>query len=142
MSDVDDKIESREIMQGSIGIAETVRAAQPGVVAVYPITPQTHIVEHLARLAADGKLRSQYITADAEFSAASVLWGAAAAGVRSYTASASQGLLLMTEVIFNMAGTRLPAVFTAVNRSISPPINIQVDHQDSMTLREIGRAHV
>lgn len=135
---MNDKIESREIMQGSIAIAETVRAAQPGVIAVYPITPQTHIVEHLARLVADGKLKSQCITADSEFSAASVLWGAVAAGVRSYTASASQGLLLMTEVIFNMAGTRLPAVFTAVNRSISPPINIQVDHQDSMILRDSG----
>jgi len=133
-----DIIKSKEIMQGSIAIAETIRAIEPGVIAVYPITPQTHILEHLARLAADGKLKSQYITVESEFSAASVIFGSVAAGVRSYTASASQGLLLMTEVIFNMAGTRLPAVLTAVNRSISPPINIQVDHQDTMTLRDSG----
>lgn len=131
-------IKSKEIMQGSAAIAETIKAIAPGVIAVYPITPQTHILEHLARLVADGQLKSKYITVESEFSAASVIFGAAAAGVRSYTASASQGLLLMTEVIFNMAGTRLPAVITAVNRSLSPPINIQVDHQDTMTLRDSG----
>lgn len=131
-------VKSKEILQGSIAIAEAVKAAEPGVIAVYPITPQTHIVEHLARLVANGELKSKYVTVDSEFSAASVIFGGAAAGVRSYTASASQGLLLMTEVVFNMAGTRLPAVFSAVNRSISPPINIQVDHQDTMTLRDAG----
>jgi pyruvate ferredoxin oxidoreductase alpha subunit len=131
-------VKSREILQGSVAIAETVKAVEPGVIAVYPITPQTHILEHLARLVADGKMNSRYITVDSEFSAASVVYGSSAAGVRSYTASASQGLLLMAEVVFNMAGTRLPVVFTAVNRSISPPINIQVDHQDTMTLRDSG----
>lgn len=131
-------VKSREILQGSVAVAETVKAIEPGVIAVYPITPQTHILEHLARLVADGRLNSRFITVDSEFSAASVVFGAAAAGVRSYTASASQGLLLMTEVIYNMAGTRLPAVITAVNRSISPPINIQVDHQDTMSLRDSG----
>ncbi len=131
-------IKCREIMQGSIAVAETVGALEPGVIGVYPITPQTHIVEHLARLVANGNINSKYINADSEFSAASILYGASAAGVRSYSASSSQGLLLMTEVIFNMAGTRLPAVFSAVNRSLSPPINIQVDHQDTMTLRDSG----
>lgn len=131
-------LKSREIMQGSIAIAETVCAIKPGVIGVYPITPQTHIVEHLAKLVADGKSSSKYVMADSEFSAASIVFGAAAAGVRSYSASSSQGLLLMTEVIFNMAGTRLPGVFSAVNRSLSPPINIQVDHQDTMTLRDSG----
>ncbi len=125
-------------MQGSIAVAETIGALEPGVIGVYPITPQTHIVEHLARLVANGAINSRYINADSEFSAASILYGAASAGVRSYSASSSQGLLLMTEVIFNMAGTRLPGVFSAVNRSLSPPINIQVDHQDTMTLRDSG----
>lgn len=125
-------------MQGSVAVARTVKAVNPGVIAVYPITPQTHIVEHLARLVADGDLNARYLTVDSEFSAASVVLGASAAGARSYTASASQGLLLMTEVIYNMAGTRLPGVFTAVNRSLSPPINIQVDHQDTMALRDSG----
>ncbi len=131
-------VKNREIMQGSIAVAETIGALEPAVIGVYPITPQTHIVEHLARLVANGTINSKYINADSEFSAASILYGAAAAGVRSYSASSSQGLLLMTEVIFNMAGTRLPAVFSAVNRSLSPPINIQVDHQDTMTLRDSG----
>lgn len=131
-------VKSREIMQGSIAIAETIKAVGPGVISVYPITPQTHIVEHLARLVADGHLSSIYVNVDSEFSAASVIFGSVAAGIRSYTASSSQGLLLMTEVIFNMAGTRLPGVFSAVNRSVSPPVNIQVDHQDTMTLRDSG----
>lgn len=133
-----DKVKSRQIMQGSIAIAETICAIQPDVIGIYPITPQTHIIEHLAKLASTGKARGQYVIADSEFSAASIVFGAAAAGARSYSASSSQGLLLMTEVIFNMAGTRLPAVFSAVNRSLSPPINIQVDHQDTMTLRDSG----
>ncbi len=131
-------IKKRGIMQGSIAIAETVSSAEPGVIAAYPITPQTHIVEHLSRLAANGQYKGEYITVDSEFSAASVVFGASAAGVRSYTASASQGLLLMTEVIFHMAGTRLPGVISATNRSLAPPINIQVDHQDTMTMRDSG----
>lgn len=131
-------VKSKQIMQGSMAIADTVVSVEPGVIAAYPITPQTHIVEQLARLIASRKSKSKYMTVDSEFSAASVVFGAVAAGIRSYTASASQGLLLMTEVIFNMAGTRLPGVFTAVNRSLSPPINIQVDHQDTMTLRDSG----
>lgn len=131
-------IKSKQIMQGSMAIADTVVSVEPGVIAAYPITPQTHIVEQLARLIASRKSKSKYLTVDSEFSAASVVFGSVAAGIRSYTASASQGLLLMTEVIFNMAGTRLPGVFTAVNRSLAPPINIQVDHQDTMTLRDSG----
>ncbi len=131
-------IKKRGIMQGSIAIAETVSSAEPGVIAAYPITPQTHIVEHLSRLSANGQYKGEYITVDSEFSAASVVFGASAAGVRSYTASASQGLLLMTEVIFHMAGTRLPGVISATNRSLAPPINIQVDHQDTMTMRDSG----
>lgn len=131
-------IKSKRILQGSIAIAETVMATEPGVIAVYPITPQTHIIEHMSLLIAQRNLKSKYLRVDSEFSAASSVFGAVAAGVRSYTASASQGLLLMTEVIFNMAGTRLPGIFTAVNRSLSPPINIQVDHQDTMALRDSG----
>ncbi|WP_366925165.1 transketolase C-terminal domain-containing protein [Halomonas sp.] len=132
------KSSESKTLQGSIAIAETICSLEPGVIGAYPITPQTHIVEHLAKLTEEGLLKGKYIIADSEFSAASILFGAAAAGVRSYSASSSQGLLLMTEVIFNMAGTRLPGVFSAVNRSLSPPINIQVDHQDSMTLRDSG----
>jgi pyruvate ferredoxin oxidoreductase alpha subunit len=83
-------------------------------------------------------LNSEYVRVESEFSAASVVSGASAAGSRSYTASASQGLLLMTEVLYASAGMRLPFVITGVNRSISAPINIQVDHQDTISLRDTG----
>jgi pyruvate ferredoxin oxidoreductase alpha subunit len=119
-------------------VALAVKASRPHVVSAFPISPQTHIVENLARMVADGELSVEYIRTESEFSAASVLAGASAAGSRSYTASSSQGLLLMTEVLYASAGMRLPFVITAVNRSISAPINIQVDHQDSMSLRDAG----
>ncbi len=134
----EDLVKQRDVMQGSVAVGEAIKSAEPGVIAAFPITPQTHIVEYLAKLVNNGELNSKYINVDSEFSAASTVFGSSAAGVRSYTASASQGLMLMTEVIFNMAGTRLPVVFTAVNRSLAPPINIQVDHQDSMTMRDSG----
>jgi pyruvate ferredoxin oxidoreductase alpha subunit len=108
------------------------------VISAFPISPQTHIVEALARMVADGELNSEYVRVESEFSAASVVSGAAAAGSRSYTASSSQGLLLMAEVLYASAGMRLPFVITGVNRSISAPINIQVDHQDTMSLRDAG----
>src|SRR5512135_3453599 len=113
-----------EILEGSMAVALAVKACKPGVISAYPISPQTHIVEYLAKMAASGELNSEYVLADSEFSAASIIYGASAAGVRSYTASSSQGLLLMTEVIYNAAGTRLPMVFTGVNRAISAPISI------------------
>lgn len=132
-------VDSTNILQGSTAVAQAIKAVEPGVIAVYPITPQTHIIERLGDMVANGELNNcKYINVDSEFSAASAVFGSVATGVRSYTASASQGLLLMTEVIFNMAGTRIPAVFSAVNRSLSPPINIQIDHQDTMTLRDSG----
>jgi len=127
-----------EVMEISRGIAEAVKACRPQVIASFPITPQTHIIEHLAQMVADGELDCQYIPSDSEFASASIVHGASAAGVRAYTASASQGLLLMTEVLWNMAGTRLPVVLTGANRGLSPPINIQCDHQDTFSLRDSG----
>jgi pyruvate ferredoxin oxidoreductase alpha subunit len=127
-----------DIFEGSMAVALAVKACKPGVISAYPISPQTHIVEALAKMVADGELNSQYVLSDSEFSAASIVYGASAAGVRSYTASSSQGLLLMTEVIYNAAGTRLPMVLTGVNRAISAPISIQVDHQDTLSLRDSG----
>jgi len=126
------------VMEGSMAIARAVRDARPGVIPAYPITPQTHIVEFLAEMAAKGELDAEYIRVDSEFSAASVLFGASAAGVRAYTASASQGLALMTEVIFSLAGSRLPVVLTGCNRQLSSPISLQPDHQDTMLLRDSG----
>jgi pyruvate ferredoxin oxidoreductase alpha subunit len=126
------------VMEGSMAIAQAVKACRPAVISAYPITPQTHIVEALARMVADGDLDAEYVRADSEFSAASILAGASATGVRTYTASASQGLLLMTEVMYYLAGARLPVVFTGANRQISVPLGLQPEHQDSVSLRDAG----
>ncbi len=126
------------VLEGSEAVAMAVKACRPQVIASYPISPQTHIVERLAGMVADNDLDAQYIRVESEFSAASVVSGASAAGSRAYTASSSQGLLLMTEVLYASAGLRLPFVITGVNRTISAPISIQVDHQDSMSLRDSG----
>ncbi|HEY5532836.1 MAG TPA: transketolase C-terminal domain-containing protein [Candidatus Anoxymicrobiaceae bacterium] len=128
----------RQILEGSQAVAEFIGLCRPKVVCAYPITPQTHIVEGLARMLAEGKLDAGYVLADSEFTAASVVLGASATGARAYTATSSQGLLLMTEVMFNIAGLRLPVVMTVANRSISAPINIWNDQQDSMSLRDCG----
>lgn len=128
----------RQALEGSQAIARTVALCRPQVVAAYPITPQTHIVENIAKLVADGKLDCEYISVESEFSAASVVLGAAAAGSRTYTASASQGILLMTEVLYNIAGMRIPMVMTCANRAISAPLSIWNDQQDSMSVRDAG----
>ena len=127
-----------KVVEGSEAVALAVKACRPHVISAFPISPQTHIVEALARMVADGDLSAQFVRVESEFSAASVMAGASAAGSRSYTASSSQGLLLMTEVLYASAGMRLPFVMTGVNRSVSAPINIQVDHQDTMSLRDAG----
>lgn len=127
-----------EVVEGSEAVALAVKACRPQVLSAFPISPQTHIVERLAKMVADGELAAEYVRAESEFSAASVLSGASAAGARSYTASSSQGLILMTEVLYASAGMRLPFVLTGVNRAISAPITIQVDHQDTMSLRDCG----
>ncbi len=128
----------KEFLEGSRAVAEIVRLCKPGVISAYPITPQTHIVEELAQMVADGDLRAQFINVESEHSAASTVLGASATGVRAYTATSSQGLLYMAEVIFNIAGMRLPVVLTCANRAISAPINIWNDHQDSISLRDAG----
>ena len=127
-----------KVMEGSMAVAHAIRACKTDVIAAYPISPQTHIVEYLSDFAADGSLHGKYVNCDSEFSTSSFVYGAAAAGARSYTASSSQGLILMTEVLYNIAGHRLPVVMTGVNRMISPPISILTDHSDTMTLRDTG----
>jgi len=125
-------------LEGSQAIARAIKMCRPGIVCAYPITPQTHIVENLSQYKADGEGDYEYVLADSELAAASIVEGASAAGIRSYTASASQGLLLMTEVLFNIAGMRLPVVLTCANRSVGAPLNIWNDHQDAMTVRDAG----
>lgn len=128
----------KELLEGSMAVARIVQLCKPGVVSAYPITPQTHIVEELAQIVADGHLKAEFVNVESEHSAASVVLGASAAGVRSYTATSSQGLLLMAEVVFNIAGMRLPVVMTTAVRAISAPINIWNDHQDAVSLRDTG----
>jgi pyruvate ferredoxin oxidoreductase alpha subunit len=127
-----------KVMEGSEAIAEAVRLARPKVVAAYPITPQTHVVEALARATVNGELDAEFLTAESEHSAASMVLGAAATGARTFTATSSQGLLYMSEVVFVIAGMRLPVVMTLANRAISAPLSIWNDHQDSMALRDAG----
>lgn len=128
----------KRVAEGSKAVAEIVALCRPNVISAYPITPQTHIVEELAKIVADGKLKAEFINVESEFSAASVVLGASATGARVYTSTSSQGLLLMLEVLFNIAGMRLPVVLTCANRSVSGPINIWNDWQDALTVRDAG----
>ena len=130
--------EVKEFLEGSRAVAEAIKLCKPGVISAYPITPQTHIVEDLAQIVANGELNAQCINVESEHSAASAVLGSEATGVRSYTATSSQGLFLMAEVVFNIAGMRLPLVMTCANRAISAPINIWNDQQDSISLRDAG----
>ncbi|MBU2473752.1 MAG: pyruvate ferredoxin oxidoreductase [Candidatus Omnitrophica bacterium] len=128
----------KQFLEGSWAVAQATKLCRPGVVAAYPITPQTHIVEHLAQFIADGDLKAQTLNVESEHSAASVVLGSQAAGVRSFTCTSSQGLLLMGEVVFCIAGMRLPVMMVCANRAISAPINIWNDQQDSISLRDAG----
>lgn len=129
---------AKEVLEGSRAVAEIVALCDPKVIAAYPITPQTHIVEDLAKMKADGKLNAEYIESESEFSALSSIIGASAAGVRVYTATSSQGLALMHEILFASAGLRLPLVMTVANRALSAPLSIWNDHQDSISERDSG----
>jgi pyruvate ferredoxin oxidoreductase alpha subunit len=125
-------------LEGSQALAQAVGLCRPQVIAAYPITPQTHIVENLSKLVADGQLDCELVSVESEFSAASVVLGAVAAGSRAYTASSSQGILLMSEVLYNIAGLRIPLVLTCANRAVSGPLSIWNDQQDSMAVRDAG----
>ncbi len=129
----------KKVVRGFYSVAYSVKLCRPKVICAYPITPQTEIVENLAAMYANGELEGcEYITAESEFGAASILVGASAAGARVFTATCSQGLILMSEVLFNAAGMRLPIVLVNTNRSLSAPLSIWNDHQDSMAIRDAG----
>src|SRR5512136_1433763 len=125
-------------MEGSLAMAEAVRLANTDVVAAYPITPQTHIVERLAEMVANGELSASYIPVESEHSAMSACLGSAAAGARTFTATAGQGLELMHEVLYVASGLRLPMVMAVANRALSTPLNIWGDHSDVMSARDCG----
>jgi pyruvate ferredoxin oxidoreductase alpha subunit len=126
-------------LEGSRAVAETIACCRPEVIAAYPISPQTHIVEALSQLVKTGELAPcEFINVESEFAAMSVAIGASATGARSYTATASQGLLFMVEALYNASGLGLPIVMTVANRAIGAPINIWNDHSDSMSQRDSG----
>lgn len=126
-------------IEGSQAVAEAVALCRPDVICAYPISPQTHIVEGLGELVKDGTLSPcEFINVESEFAAMSVGIGSSAAGARTYTATASQGLLFMAEAVYNASGLGLPIVMTVANRAIGAPINIWNDHSDSLSMRDCG----
>ena len=126
-------------IEGSRAVAETVAACRPAVICAYPISPQTHIVEALDEIVRLGEIQNcEFVNVESEFSAMSVAIGASATGARSYTATASQGLLFMVEPLYNASGLGLPIVMTVANRAIGAPINIWNDHSDAMSQRDSG----
>jgi pyruvate ferredoxin oxidoreductase alpha subunit len=122
----------------SLAIGEAVKLANADVVAAYPITPQTHIVEHLAELVANGELDASYIPVESEHSAMSACLGSSAVGARTFTATAGQGLELMHEVLYVASSMRLPVIMTVANRALSSPLSVWGDHSDVMSVRDTG----
>ena len=128
----------RDVMHGSRAVAEAVKLCKVDVVSAYPITPQTHIVEDIAEMVANGELKAEYIMVESEHTAMSACIGASATGARVFTATASQGLALMHEVLWIASGMRLPIVMVNANRAMSAPINIWNDQSDSIAERDSG----
>jgi len=122
----------------SLAVAEAAQLANVDVVAAYPITPQTHIVEHLAELVANGELDAAYIPVESEHSAMSACLGSSAVGARTFTATAGQGLELMHEVLYVASSMRLPVVMAVANRALSAPLSVWGDHSDVMAVRDTG----
>lgn len=125
-------------LTGADAVAFGMRQINPDVVAAFPITPQTEIMERFSQFYADGIVDTEMILVESEHSAMSAVVGAAAAGARSMTATAANGLALMWEIVYIAASTRLPIVMNVVNRALSGPINIHCDHSDSMGCRDSG----
>ncbi|HII72520.1 TPA: pyruvate ferredoxin oxidoreductase [Candidatus Woesearchaeota archaeon] len=126
----------KKVTEASQAVAEAVKLCRPGCIPVYPITPQTHIPERISDFVDDGEMTCEMIYVESEHSALSAAIGSSAAGVRTYTATASQGLALMHEILHVVSGMRLPVVMNVANRALSAPINIWNDHQDSMNARD------
>jgi pyruvate ferredoxin oxidoreductase alpha subunit len=129
----------RSQIEGSQAVARAVARCRPEVICAYPISPQTHIVEALSDLVREGEIpHCEYLNVESEFAALSACIGASAAGARTYTATASQGLLYMAEALYNASGLGMPIVMTVANRAIGAPINIWNDHSDAMSQRDSG----
>jgi len=128
----------RAVLSGNEAVALGVKLARVQVVAAYPITPQTTIVEEIAKYIERGELKARFIPVESEHSAMAACIGAAAGGARAFTATSSQGLLYMGEMVFWAGGARLPIVMAVVNRSVAPPWSIWCDHNDAFAVRDAG----
>ena len=128
----------KRVIEGSHAVAEAVRLARVQVISAYPITPQTHIVEFLSEYCADGTMNARFLRVESEHSALAALIGAQSCGVRTFTATASQGLALMHELLHWTSGARLPIVMAEVNRALAPGWNIWTDQTDSLAQRDTG----
>lgn len=129
-------------LTGNESVAQAMRQINPDVVAAYPITPATEIVQIFSGYVADGLVNTEYVAVESEHSAMSATIGASAAGARAMTATSSQGLALMWEMLYIAAGLRLPIVMPVTNRALSAPINIHCDHSDTMGARDAGWLHI
>ena len=127
-----------ELLTGGEAVAHAMRQIDPDVVPVYPITPQTPIIQGYAKFVADGRATGEMVNVESEHSAMSAAIGAALAGARTMTATSSQGLALMAEVVYLAASMRAPIVTILGNRALSGPINIHCDHSDAMLVRDSG----
>lgn len=125
-------------MTGTLAVAHAARLAKISVVAAYPITPQTKIIEGIARFVADEQMKSEFLQVESEHSALAAVIAAASNGVRAFTATSSQGLLYMHEMMHWAAAARVPVVMANVNRAVAPPWNIYGDHQDAVSQRDTG----
>ncbi len=128
----------KQVLEGSHAVAEAVRLAKVQVISAYPITPQTHIVERLSDYCADGTIKARFLRVESEHSALAVMIGAASTGMRTFTATSSQGLALMHELLHWSSGARLPIVMAEVNRALAPGWNIWADQTDSLSQRDTG----
>ncbi|MBW2038512.1 MAG: pyruvate ferredoxin oxidoreductase [Deltaproteobacteria bacterium] len=125
-------------MEVSIAAAEAVKQANVDIIAAYPITPQTHIVEHLSELVNNGELDAEFVPVESEHSAMSVCSGSSAVGARTFTCTSSQGLALMSEIVYAVSSLRLPMLMILANRSLNSPLSIWNDHSDVMSIRDCG----
>ena len=128
----------KQVLEGSHAVSEAVRLAKVQVMSAYPITPQTHIVEALSQYCADGTMNARFICVESEHSAMAAVIGASSAGIRTFTATSSQGLALMHELLHWASAARLPIVMAEVNRALAPGWNIWMDQTDSLAQRDTG----
>ncbi|MHA1410575.1 MAG: hypothetical protein ACTSQY_09775 [Candidatus Odinarchaeia archaeon] len=127
-----------KILTGNYAVAEAVKQSNVDVIAAYPITPQTTIIEALSRMVKTGDLKAEYLRVESEHSAMAACIGASTAGVRTFTATSSHGLAYMHELLYWASAARLPIVMVNVNRALGPPWNIWAEHTDSLIERDTG----